>query len=35
MATVVINDNDARIKYDNQAVVANVTELIIDFPFFY
>ncbi len=34
MATVVINDNDARIKYDNQAVVANVTELIIDFPFF-
>lgn len=33
MATISINDNDARIQY-TQAVVANTTQLTIDFPFF-
>lgn len=33
MATISINDNDARIQY-TQAVTANVTSLTIDFPFF-
>jgi hypothetical protein len=33
MATIQIADNDARVQY-TQAVVANTTQLTIDFPFF-
>lgn len=33
MATISIADNDARVQY-TQAVVANTTQLTIDFPFF-